>query len=67
MKVKNTKTLKNGKRHLLVELDPDEELLALKGDEHYRIGYPIEDVMRGHILIESQHVTWCSLEQKWLT
>lgn len=67
MKEISCKTLKSGKLRMTVDIDPGEQLLALKEDEHYRIGYPIEDVMRGHILLESQHVTWCSLEQKWLT
>lgn len=68
MKLLNSKVLKDGRVHVLIELGPTEGMPvpAIKDDAHYRLGYPIEDVVEGHIISEARRVYWCSLEQKWV-
>lgn len=67
MKVIREKTNKQGKRIVTVELDSGEHLQALKPDAFYRTGYPQEEVVQGHILIDCNQVTWCSLGQEWVS
>jgi hypothetical protein len=69
MKVLYEKTLKDGRRHALVELMPGEELeQPLKADAFYRLQYPMDDqVYAGYILQNPERVVWDTLEQKWLS
>lgn len=67
MKVKYRRELKNGKRHVLVELDPDETLLTFDENAHYRLGYPFDEVVRGNNIAEADLVVWDVLEQKWIS
>lgn len=57
---------KQGKQRITVVIEADEQLIAINPDLFYKLGYPIEDVMQGHILAESVPVVWCSIEQKWI-
>lgn len=68
MKIKHERTLKNGMRHVLVELSPGEELeQSLKADAFYRLQYPLEDqVYAGYILQNPERVVWDTLEQRWM-
>ena len=66
MKIKYKKELKNGKRHVLVEIDADETLLTFDADVYYRLGYPFDEVVRGNQITEADKVMWCVLEQKWV-
>ena len=67
MKITKERTDKRGKRIVTVELNAGEQIMAFNPDAHYRTGYPIEDVISGHIILETVHVTWCPLEQCWLS
>lgn len=67
MKVLKERTNKLGKRVVTLELDAGEHIQAINPDSYYRTGYPQEDVVRGHILLDSDQVTWCSLGQEWLS
>lgn len=67
MRTISERTLKNGKRRVVVELDPSERLLPLREDAHYKLGYPVEDIVAVHILSESTRVTWCSASQEWVS
>lgn len=67
MKVLRERINKRGKREAVIELDSDEQIIALNPDRHYRTGYPIEDVIQGHIMLDSKEVTWCSLGQEWVS
>jgi hypothetical protein len=58
---------KTGKRRITVELDRDEELIAVKGDAFYKMGYPFEEVVPWHVLAEAKQVTWCCLGQEWVS
>jgi hypothetical protein len=57
-------TLKH-KRRITVEVDHGETLMSFHEDRYYRLGGQVEDIVRGHVITESQHVIWCSIEQRW--
>lgn len=75
MKIIKSTPRPNGKTRLIVELEPDEdihavkesnEFLTIRPNDHYRLGEPLhDDVMAGHILAGARRVHWCSVEQKW--
>jgi hypothetical protein len=65
MKVLHSKTLKNGKIHLLIEVSPKESLVSIHEEEHYRLGGQVEDIVRGHVITEARGVYWCSITQNW--
>lgn len=56
-----------GKRTQLIELEGDEELIAISPNRFYRLGYPHEDILEGHIVSGATATFWCSIEQKWMT
>lgn len=67
MNIKRSRINAQGKRELVVELDSlDEKLIAVAPQRYYRLGGQIDDVIGGHALLESQRVTWCPFEQKWV-
>jgi hypothetical protein len=65
MKVLHSKTLKNGKIHMLIEVSPQECLVSVREEEHYRLGGQVEDIVRGHVITEARGVYWCSITQNW--
>lgn len=67
MKVKHRRELKNGKRHVLVELDANETLLTFDESGYYRLGGQVDDVVRGHVITEAPRVHWCSVAQEWVS
>jgi len=66
MKIKYIRTLKNGKRHALVELDPGERITSYREASYYKLGHPVEEIVAGHVLDDAVPVTWCSASQKWV-
>ncbi len=67
MKIKYERPLKNGKRHVLVELDAGESIQSIHDDKFYRLEYPMEEqVFAGHILRNPEPVVWDTFEQRWL-
>lgn len=54
-------------RRVLVELQPDEKLMAFRDDCFYRLGGQVDDVVQGHVITESDHVVWCSVGQEWVS
>jgi hypothetical protein len=68
MKLLHTKSLKDGRRHVLMELCKDDPMPIRPPhkDHHYRLGYPMDDVVAGHILKDMRRVFWDSLTQKWV-
>lgn len=65
MKLLSETQKSNGKRRVVVELDSDETIMAFKNGAHYRLGYPVSEVMASHIITESGRVSWCSASQEW--
>lgn len=69
MKVKHTKTLKDGRVHVLLELGPTEAMPVepLCADAYYKLNYPMDDtIIAGHILNDPQRIVWDSYSQKWM-
>lgn len=66
MKIIKIKINKAGKKTVTVEIDNDEKLMSFKDDRFYRLGGQVDDVMAGHVITESDHVVWCSIEQRWV-
>lgn len=66
MKLISVKDLAGGRRRVVLELQANEELLAVRDGAHYQIGDPVGEVVASHILGATQEVTWCSVEQKWV-
>ena len=67
MKITSERVNKQGKRVVTVVLENGEHIQAINPDKYYRTGYPQEDVVGGHILLDSEQVTWCSLGQEWVS
>ena len=66
MKELKRKINRHGKHEVTVEIDSDEKLMSFKDDRYYRLGGQVEDVVQGHVITESDHVIWCSIEQRWI-
>lgn len=66
MKRVSEKPLPNGKRRVVLELDPGERLLSVRAGAHYKLGHPVNDVVAAHVLETSAEVTWCSAGQEWV-
>ncbi len=66
MKTIARRTLKSGKVRLIVELDADEDVVPVSAGLHYQLGFPVNDVVGGHIVQDAVPVAWCSVEQKWV-
>lgn len=67
MKVISEKVLKNKKRRVVLELESQElGLLTINRDHFYKLGGQVEDIVQGHVLLDSEKVYWCSITQEWL-
>lgn len=68
-KVLSTKpdTKRPGWSRVTVELPPGHTLHAIKGDAHYQLAQPLEDVVGGHIISGARAVTWSSAAQEWVS
>jgi hypothetical protein len=64
----HTRQLKNGNFHVLIELGPTEAfpVQPVNEDAHYKLGYPVYDVVAGHVIRDASRVTWCSAQQEWV-
>ena len=52
MKIKHEKQLKNGKRHVLVELEQGDKLMCFRDDRYFQLGGQLDDVVAGHVITE---------------
>lgn len=68
MKHIHTRTLKDGRVHVLIELGPTEAMpvAPIRKDAHYRLGHPLEDVVLGHVIKDARRVYWCPVGQEWV-
>ena len=66
MKITKDFTRKDGVRTVTVQLANGEQLMAFKDDCLYELGDPLDMIVAGHFLNNSQRVYWCSIEQKWV-
>ena len=67
MKILHIKQLKDGRRHVLVELAVGEKqpLAAFNQDGYYQVGYPVEDILPGYVLNDTKPAAWDCIAQKW--
>jgi hypothetical protein len=64
----HTRNLKDGRRHVLIELakgEPD-PTPSVNPDAFYRLNDPMDDVVAGYMIENPQRVYWDSLTQKWI-
>jgi len=61
------KELAGGRRRVVFELEAGEELVAVRDGAHYQLGDPLDDVVPSHILAAAHQVSWCPVEQKWVS
>jgi hypothetical protein len=65
--IKDTPATDKKKRRVLIELSENEVLMAFNEDYYYRLGGQVEDIVKGHVITESDHVVWCSIGQEWVS
>ena len=68
MKIKHTRTLKDGRVQVLIELGPTEAMpvTPLNDDAFYLLNYPHEDIVPGYVISNPTRVCWDSLSQEWI-
>lgn len=66
MTVLKEKINKRGKREVTLEVDTDAVVVILKPQHHYKLGYPLEDIVEGSHIAEAVPVVWDVVEQKWI-
>lgn len=66
---------KTGQPLAVIRLDPGERAVILKPGQHalvisdgdfYRLGGQTDLIVGAHVLEEADHVTWDSIEQRWM-
>lgn len=67
MKTISQKELPGGRRRVVLELAAGEALVAVRDGAHYQLGQPLDDVIPSHVLAAATPVTWCAVEQKWVS
>lgn len=60
------RVMPDGSHKYTVIIDPTDQLLIVNKNAFYKLGYPVEDIIEGSMLIDSVPVTWCSASQKWV-
>lgn len=68
MKHLHTRVLKDGRVQVLIELGPTDPMPvpAVNDNAHYRLGYPVADVVPGHVISNARRVYWCPVAQDWV-
>ncbi len=66
MKIVKQKDYDDGGSRVIIELGPDEHLIAVSKDRMYKLGAPCEDIVPGEVLSDAAEVCWCPVEQKWV-
>lgn len=67
MRIIKEKTNRQGQQEVTVVLKPGDKLMCFRDDRYFRLGGQVEDVVAGHVITESDHVVWCSIEQRWMS
>lgn len=67
MKITKDIIRKDGVRTVTVQLAEGEQLMVFKDDCHYELGDPLDMIVAGQFLNNSQRVYWCSITQGWMT
>lgn len=67
MKIIKEKINRQGKREVTVVLEEGDHLMCFRDDLYFRLGGQVDEVMAGSVITESEHVVWCSIEQRWVS
>jgi hypothetical protein len=65
MKITKDFTRKDGIRTVTVQLARFEQLKAFDDNCFYELGDPLDMIVTGHFINNSQRVYWCSIAQEW--
>ena len=67
MKLRNSKTLKDGRVLVLIELGPTEAMPVppVNDDAFYQLNYPHDEIVQGFHINNPKRVYWDTLEQAW--
>jgi len=52
---------------VVVELSENERLVAVRDEQFYQLGEPLNDVVQGHIIATAVPAVWCPITQKMIT
>lgn len=66
MKIVREKINRKGERELVITLAEGEKLMSFKDESFYKLGGQVDEVVAGYVITDSDHVVWCSIEQKWV-
>lgn len=66
MILKHVQQLKNGNKVLKIEARPDERVITLGLQTHYRLGAQLDMIVPASAIEDMQKVVWCCIEQKWV-
>jgi hypothetical protein len=66
MRIVKQQLNRQGKEEVTVVLEPGDKLMCFRDDRYFRLGGQVDEVMAGHVITESEHVVWCSIEQRWV-
>jgi hypothetical protein len=67
MKEVSCKTMKNGKLRVTIDIDPGEKLIPIRDGGFYKLGYPFQETVQSHIILDAVQVMWCPLGQEWVS
>ena len=69
MKILHVKTLKDNRKHILIELGSNESnnIINIKDGGFYKLGYPLDDqIIESHHLKSLISMAWDAYSQQWI-
>ena len=66
MTLKHVQQLKNGNKVLKIEARPDERVITIGLQTHYRLGAQLDMVVPSSAIDDIQEVVWCCHSQNWI-
>lgn len=65
MKIIKNIPQKNGGTRIVMDVPHGVKVVAIRSDGYYKLGYPLEDVVHGAIIVNALPVSWCCVSQEW--
>lgn len=50
----------------IVYLQHDEVVKIFKKGMHYKLAFPLDDVVEADTIIDAEKTYWCQVEQRWI-
>lgn len=66
MEIKSHKQRPNGSIRMIIDVQPNEAIIAVLKNTFYKLGHPTETVQHADELIDAVPVVWCSVSQQWV-